>query len=85
MALFEDKIVSGRSKQFQVYVYIYHKLQVSILSRKRKLEEVAKHEKLPKHPNCVSFVKAWEERQHLYIQTELCKTRYVHQLTFTNI
>ena len=45
------------------------------LFRKRKLQEVAKHEKLPKHPNCVSFVKAWEERQHLYIQTELCKTR----------
>lgn len=42
--------------------------------RIRKLEEVAKHEKLPKHPNCVRFVKAWEERQHLYIQTELCKT-----------
>ncbi|XP_013407437.1 membrane-associated tyrosine- and threonine-specific cdc2-inhibitory kinase [Lingula anatina] len=42
--------------------------------RKRKLEEVAKHETLPKHPNCVEFVRAWEERQHLYIQTELCQT-----------
>lgn len=42
--------------------------------RKRKLEEVAKHEQLPKHPNCVRFVKAWEERQHLYIQTELCES-----------
>ena len=45
--------------------------------RKRKLEEVAKHEKLPKHTNCVEFVKAWEEKQHLYIQTELCHTRFV--------
>ncbi|XP_064634588.1 membrane-associated tyrosine- and threonine-specific cdc2-inhibitory kinase-like [Lineus longissimus] len=42
--------------------------------RRRKLEEVAKHEQLPKHPNCVAFFKAWEERQHLYIQTELCHT-----------
>lgn len=44
--------------------------------RRRKLEEVAKHEELPTHPNCVGFVKAWEEKQHLYIQTELCRTRY---------
>ncbi|KAI0211312.1 Membrane-associated tyrosine- and threonine-specific cdc2-inhibitory kinase [Lamellibrachia satsuma] len=42
--------------------------------RRRKLEEVAKHEELPTHPNCVGFVKAWEEKQHLYIQTELCRT-----------
>ncbi|KAK6191711.1 hypothetical protein SNE40_003325 [Patella caerulea] len=41
--------------------------------RRRKLEEVAKHEKLPPHQNCVHFYKAWEERQHLYIQIELCK------------
>lgn len=42
--------------------------------RLRKLEEVAKHESLPAHNNCVQFIKAWEEKQHLYIQTELCKT-----------
>lgn len=42
--------------------------------RQRKLEEVKKHEELPKHPNCIYFIKAWEERQHLYIQTELCET-----------
>lgn len=41
--------------------------------RLRKLEEVDKHETLPSHPNCVGFVKAWEEKGHLYIQTELCK------------
>uniref|UniRef100_A0A2C9KZZ6 non-specific serine/threonine protein kinase n=1 Tax=Biomphalaria glabrata TaxID=6526 RepID=A0A2C9KZZ6_BIOGL len=43
--------------------------------RKRKMEEVAKHETLLPHPNCIRFYKAWEERGHLYIQTELCKTR----------
>jgi len=42
--------------------------------RRRKLQEVQKHEVLPRHPNCVRFVKAWEEKQHLYIQTELCDT-----------
>ncbi|XP_022238846.1 membrane-associated tyrosine- and threonine-specific cdc2-inhibitory kinase-like isoform X2 [Limulus polyphemus] len=42
--------------------------------RQRKLEEVKKHEQLPKHSNCIRFVKAWEEKQHLYIQTELCET-----------
>lgn len=41
--------------------------------RKYKLEEVNKHELLKCHRNCVQFVKAWEERQHLYIQTELCE------------
>ncbi|KAG8189601.1 hypothetical protein JTE90_018957 [Oedothorax gibbosus] len=43
-----------------------------IADRQRKLQEVQKHEQLPSHPNCVKFYKAWEERQHLYIQTELC-------------
>ncbi|CAF0779784.1 unnamed protein product [Brachionus calyciflorus] len=41
--------------------------------RVRKLEEVAKHEELPPHPNFVKFYRAWEERQRLYIQTELCQ------------
>ncbi|XP_074617902.1 membrane-associated tyrosine- and threonine-specific cdc2-inhibitory kinase-like [Acropora palmata] len=41
--------------------------------RRYKLEEVNKHELLKNHRNCVKFVKAWEERQHLYIQTELCE------------
>lgn len=30
--------------------------------RKYKLEEVNKHEILKHHPNCVQFIKAWEER-----------------------
>ncbi|GBM59435.1 Membrane-associated tyrosine- and threonine-specific cdc2-inhibitory kinase [Araneus ventricosus] len=41
--------------------------------RERKLQEVQKHEQLPSHPNCVKFYKAWEEKQILYIQIELCK------------
>ncbi|KAK3103230.1 hypothetical protein FSP39_017607 [Pinctada imbricata] len=41
--------------------------------RKRRFEEVAKHETLPHHQNCVKFYRAWEERQYLYIQTELCR------------
>ena len=43
--------------------------------RRRKLEEVAKQEKLPQHPNCVRFYRAWEERHYLYLLVELCKTR----------
>ncbi|KAK6107501.1 Protein kinase domain family protein [Brugia pahangi] len=41
--------------------------------REIKLREVQKHELLPKHPNLVSFVRAWEEYGFLYIQTELCQ------------
>uniref|UniRef100_UPI00358DFD7D membrane-associated tyrosine- and threonine-specific cdc2-inhibitory kinase n=1 Tax=Myxine glutinosa TaxID=7769 RepID=UPI00358DFD7D len=40
--------------------------------RKRKLNEVFKHENVPQHPNLLRFYRAWEERQRLYIQTELC-------------
>lgn len=43
--------------------------------RELKLNEVNKHETLPKHPNLVNFVRAWEERFRLYIQTELCQFR----------
>ncbi|KAG1667258.1 Membrane-associated tyrosine- and threonine-specific cdc2-inhibitory kinase [Nymphon striatum] len=45
--------------------------------RRRKLEEVQKLEQLPKHPNCIKFIKAWHEHEQLYIQTELCETRFV--------
>lgn len=44
--------------------------------RKRKLEEVAKHEGLPDHPNFVRFYRAWEEKQKLYMQIELCQMRF---------
>jgi membrane-associated tyrosine/threonine-specific cdc2-inhibitory kinase len=42
--------------------------------RRSKLEEVRKHEMIPKHDNCVEFVGAWEEDGYLYIQLELCRT-----------
>lgn len=41
--------------------------------RKQRLEEVNKNEFIPRHKNCVHFFKAWEELDHLYIQTELCE------------
>ncbi|XP_033628353.1 membrane-associated tyrosine- and threonine-specific cdc2-inhibitory kinase-like [Asterias rubens] len=41
--------------------------------KRRKLEEVHQHETLTRHQNCVEFFKAWAEKGHLYIQTELCQ------------
>ena len=41
--------------------------------RKQRLEEVNKNEQLQGHPNCVHFLNAWEEQEHLYIQSELCE------------
>ncbi|CAB3411289.1 unnamed protein product [Caenorhabditis bovis] len=38
-----------------------------------KYREVENHMRLPKHPNLVEFVKAWEEGGRLYIQQELCE------------
>ncbi|KAE8578578.1 hypothetical protein XENTR_v10023652 [Xenopus tropicalis] len=40
--------------------------------RQRKLQEVRKHERVGVHPNCLRFVRAWEEKRLLYLQTELC-------------
>lgn len=40
--------------------------------REEKLNEVCKHEQLPNHDHLVKFYCAWEERNRLYIQTELC-------------
>jgi len=45
----------------------------SDFDRKQRLQEVNKNEKIAGHPNCVSFHKAWEEENYLYIQTELCE------------
>ncbi|KAG8236841.1 hypothetical protein J437_LFUL017125 [Ladona fulva] len=41
--------------------------------RKRKLKEVERLEKLPRHPNCVQLYRAWEEDGHLFLQIELCE------------
>ncbi|CAN7949576.1 unnamed protein product, partial [Ixodes pacificus] len=49
-----------------------HRQFRSMKDRQDKLQEVAKHECLPPHPNCVRFIKAWEENCRLYIQMELC-------------
>ena len=42
------------------------------LDREEKLNEVYKHEQLPSHDHLVKLYLAWEEKQRLYIQTELC-------------
>lgn len=41
--------------------------------RKHHLEEVNKNELIKEHCNCVRFYKAWEECDHVYIQSELCE------------
>ncbi len=43
---------------------------------------MAKHEELPPHPNFVKFYRAWEERQRLYIQIELCQMRLLPAYVF---
>lgn len=42
--------------------------------RARCLREARNHERLGCHAHVLGFVAAWEERGHLYIQTELCCT-----------
>ena len=68
-SMFENVLLRNDTVSFeQVGVGLYN-------FRRRKLEEVAKQEKLPQHPNCVRFYRAWEERHYLYLLVELCKTR----------
>lgn len=67
------KVVSKEDNKYYAIKKSRDKFK-GLSDRKRKLEEVAKHEELPPHPNCVRFYRAWEEKQRLYIQTELCKT-----------
>ena len=40
--------------------------------REERLNEVFKQEQLPRHDHLVELYRAWEERNRLYIQTELC-------------
>ncbi|KAI1896377.1 hypothetical protein AGOR_G00094160 [Albula goreensis] len=42
--------------------------------RQRSVREARNHERLCPHPHILGFKAAWEERGHLYIQTELCCT-----------
>ncbi|CAG8521109.1 13824_t:CDS:1 [Acaulospora morrowiae] len=44
-------------------------------ARAERLEEVEIMWKLGKHPNCLQLFSAWEQRGHLYLQTELCENR----------
>ncbi|CAF4143714.1 unnamed protein product, partial [Rotaria socialis] len=42
--------------------------------RDQKLKEVRFHETLATHRNILNIIHAWEERERLYIQTELCES-----------
>jgi membrane-associated tyrosine/threonine-specific cdc2-inhibitory kinase len=42
----------------------------------QKLKEVRFHETLATHRNILKIIHAWEERERLYIQTELCQNKY---------
>ena len=44
-------------------------------SRDQKLKEVRFHEALATHSNILKIIRAWEERERLYIQTELCQSK----------
>ncbi|XP_044741015.1 membrane-associated tyrosine- and threonine-specific cdc2-inhibitory kinase [Chrysoperla carnea] len=46
--------------------------------KRLKLEEVRKHEMIPKHPNCVQLYRSWVEDGFLYLQLELCNTSLEH-------
>jgi membrane-associated tyrosine/threonine-specific cdc2-inhibitory kinase len=42
------------------------------------------HERVPKHENLVEFICAWEEKDLLYIQTELCEMsleKHLHEFS----
>ncbi|XP_021927368.1 membrane-associated tyrosine- and threonine-specific cdc2-inhibitory kinase isoform X2 [Zootermopsis nevadensis] len=70
------EVFRARSKETGLY-YAVKKSKERFRSdcdRRLKLEEVRKHELIPKHDNCVQFIGAWEEDDYLYIQLELCKT-----------
>jgi membrane-associated tyrosine/threonine-specific cdc2-inhibitory kinase len=41
----------------------------------QKLKEVRFHEALATHRNILKIIHAWEERERLYIQTELCESK----------
>lgn len=63
--------VRGRRDQ-QLYAIKKSKPFTGKADKKSKMKEASTMNKL-KHPHCVKFVDAWEERASLYIQTELCE------------
>jgi len=68
------EVVSVRSKDDGKLYAVKCSLEIyrNAADRREKLQEVQKHELIPPHPNLIHFVKAWEERGRLYIQTEMC-------------
>lgn len=66
------KVRCRRDNRWYAVKEAHHKFRGE-RDRQQRLQEVAKHERLPPHPHCVRFVKAWEEDYRLYIQTELCR------------
>ena len=57
---------------FEENVFLFNS---SISSRDQKLKEVRFHETLSIHQNILKIIHAWEERERLYIQTELCRSK----------
>uniref|UniRef100_A0A1A9V481 Membrane-associated tyrosine- and threonine-specific cdc2-inhibitory kinase n=1 Tax=Glossina austeni TaxID=7395 RepID=A0A1A9V481_GLOAU len=45
----------------------------SELYRQERLEEVRRYEQFSGHANCVRFYRAWEQKDRLYMQMELCR------------
>lgn len=68
------EVVGVRSKNDGKLYAVKCSLEIyrNTADRREKLQEVQKHELLPPHTNLIHFVKAWEERGRLYIQTEWC-------------
>uniref|UniRef100_A0A7E5A0I1 non-specific serine/threonine protein kinase n=1 Tax=Panagrellus redivivus TaxID=6233 RepID=A0A7E5A0I1_PANRE len=66
----------GKAYAIKVSNHYYN----SSARRDRALEEVRLHEFLPPHKNIVRFIMAWEERDRLYIQLELCKGQDLRQM-----
>uniref|UniRef100_A0A7E4V7Q4 non-specific serine/threonine protein kinase n=1 Tax=Panagrellus redivivus TaxID=6233 RepID=A0A7E4V7Q4_PANRE len=64
---------TSRADGLQYAIKRSHNVYSTRSWRKRMLHEVQIHESLPPHKNLVNFVMAWEERDRLYIQIELCR------------
>lgn len=52
--------------------------------RNYALKEVENFEKIGRHPNCVTFLSAWEEDKIVYIKMEYCNFSLAQYLDMTN-
>uniref|UniRef100_A0A1I7Z0T4 Membrane-associated tyrosine- and threonine-specific cdc2-inhibitory kinase wee-1.3 n=1 Tax=Steinernema glaseri TaxID=37863 RepID=A0A1I7Z0T4_9BILA len=68
-------VFSAKANGEDIYYAVKHfkKPYKNKTDRSIKLGEVEKLQFVGDHPNLVHFVRAWEEKDHLYIQTELCE------------